>query len=161
MSQQIRTAAFIGLGVMGYPMAGHLARAGIEVRVYNRTAAKAEAWVAEYGGSHHPTPGEATQGADLVLVCVGNDDDVREVVQRLHEGGAGGGDGSFFMREDECASLRVLRAQRPELLRPDLAAPPPATTPPPVQDHKVDEDATAGLLGMLRGLLPGAGAAAR
>ncbi|MEA3249968.1 MAG: NAD(P)-dependent oxidoreductase [Pseudomonadota bacterium] len=80
MSQQIRTAAFIGLGVMGYPMAGHLARAGIEVRVYNRTAAKAEAWVAEYGGSHHPTPGEATQGADLVLVCVGNDDDVREVV---------------------------------------------------------------------------------
>ncbi|MDW5377048.1 NAD(P)-dependent oxidoreductase [Halomonas sp. HP20-15] len=80
MSQQIRTAAFIGLGVMGYPMAGHLARAGIDVRVYNRTAAKAETWVAEYGGSHHPTPGEAAQGADLVLVCVGNDDDVREVV---------------------------------------------------------------------------------
>ncbi|WP_136067231.1 NAD(P)-dependent oxidoreductase [Modicisalibacter radicis] len=80
MSQQIRTAAFIGLGVMGYPMAGHLARAGIDVRVYNRTAARAEAWVAEYGGSHYPTPGEAAQGADLVLVCVGNDDDVREVV---------------------------------------------------------------------------------
>lgn len=79
MSQQIRTAAFIGLGVMGYPMAGHLARAGIDVRVYNRTAAKAEAWVAEYGGSHYPTPSEAAQGADLVLVCVGNNDDVREV----------------------------------------------------------------------------------
>ena len=79
MPQQISTAAFIGLGVMGYPMAGHLARAGLEVRVYNRTAAKAKAWSDEYGGSHHATPAEAAQGADLVLVCVGNDDDVRQV----------------------------------------------------------------------------------
>ncbi len=79
MSKQISTVAFIGLGVMGYPMAGHLARAGLAVRVYNRTAARAEAWTAEHGGSHHPTPGEASQGADLVLVCVGNDDDVRQV----------------------------------------------------------------------------------
>lgn len=79
MSETIRTAAFIGLGVMGHPMAGHLARAGIAMRVYNRTAARAEAWVAEYGGCHHATPGEAARDADLVLVCVGNDDDVRQV----------------------------------------------------------------------------------
>lgn len=80
MSETIRTAAFIGLGVMGYPMAGHLARAGLTMRVYNRNAAKAEAWVAEHSGSHHATPREAAEGADLVLVCVGNDDDVRQVV---------------------------------------------------------------------------------
>ncbi|NIC08062.1 NAD(P)-dependent oxidoreductase [Halomonas sp. DX6] len=80
------TAAFIGLGVMGYPMAGHLARAGLEVRVYNRTEAKARAWAEEHGGSHHATPAEAAQGADLVLVCVGNDDDVRQVT--LGEQGA-------------------------------------------------------------------------
>ncbi|MCE9684402.1 NAD(P)-dependent oxidoreductase [Halomonas alkalisoli] len=79
MNHTISTVAFIGLGVMGYPMAGHLARQGLTVRVYNRTGATAEAWVAEHGGSHHTTPQEAAQGADLVLVCVGNDDDVRQV----------------------------------------------------------------------------------
>ncbi len=79
MSKSISTVAFIGLGVMGYPMAGHLARAGLAVRVYNRTTAKAEAWANEHGGSHYPTPREAAAGADLVLVCVGNDDDVRQV----------------------------------------------------------------------------------
>ncbi|MBZ0330567.1 NAD(P)-dependent oxidoreductase [Halomonas sp. ANAO-440] len=79
MHQTISTVAFIGLGVMGYPMAGHLARQGLTVRVYNRTTATAEAWVTEHGGSHHTTPQEAAQGADLVLVCVGNDDDVRQV----------------------------------------------------------------------------------
>ncbi|MBE0488399.1 MAG: NAD(P)-dependent oxidoreductase [Halomonas sp.] len=86
MSKSISTVAFIGLGVMGYPMAGHLARAGLTVRVYNRTAAKAEAWAAEHGGSHHPTPREAAQGAELVLLCVGNDDDVRQVT--TGDGGA-------------------------------------------------------------------------
>lgn len=75
----IKTVAFIGLGVMGYPMAGHLAKQGLTTRVYNRTASKADAWVNEYGGSAHPTPREAASGADLVLLCVGNDDDVREV----------------------------------------------------------------------------------
>lgn len=75
----ISTVAFIGLGVMGYPMAGHLVRQGLTTRVYNRTASKAETWVNEYGGSAHPTPQEAAKGADLVLICVGNDDDVREV----------------------------------------------------------------------------------
>jgi 3-hydroxyisobutyrate dehydrogenase-like beta-hydroxyacid dehydrogenase len=71
--------AFLGLGVMGYPMAGHLARAGHRVTVYNRAAAKAEAWVAEYGGRSAPTPQAAAAGAELVFACVGNDDDVRAV----------------------------------------------------------------------------------
>jgi len=72
--------AFIGLGVMGFPMAGHLARAGHRVTVYNRSAAKSSAWVAEFGGQAKATPAEAAQGADVVFVCVGNDDDVRSVV---------------------------------------------------------------------------------
>ena len=71
--------AFLGLGVMGHPMAGHLARAGHQVTVYNRTAAKATAWVAEYGGNSAPTPAQAAQGADIVFACVGNDDDLRSV----------------------------------------------------------------------------------
>jgi len=73
------TVAFIGLGVMGYPMAGHLARAGYAVRVYNRTAATAERWADEHGGTAAATPREAAQGAHWVMVCVGNDDDVRAV----------------------------------------------------------------------------------
>jgi len=71
--------AFLGLGVMGYPMAGHLARAGHPVMVYNRTASKASAWVAEYGGHSAPTPREAAAGAAFVFACVGNDDDLRAV----------------------------------------------------------------------------------
>ncbi|MGY4877904.1 NAD(P)-dependent oxidoreductase [Vreelandella aquamarina] len=78
--RDISTVAFIGLGVMGYPMAGHLARQGLTTRVYNRTHQKADQWVNEYGGSAHSTPQEAAQGADLVLVCVGNDNDVRDVI---------------------------------------------------------------------------------
>ncbi|MCP1169097.1 NAD(P)-dependent oxidoreductase [Limimaricola litoreus] len=70
---------FLGLGVMGYPMAGHLAKAGHEVTVYNRTAAKAEAWAAEHGGRHAATPRETAQGAEIVFACVGNDDDLRAV----------------------------------------------------------------------------------
>jgi 3-hydroxyisobutyrate dehydrogenase len=73
--------AFLGLGVMGYPMAGHLLRkGGHEVAVYNRTLEKAVRWVHEYGGVSAPTPREAAQGRDVVLMCVGNDDDVRSVV---------------------------------------------------------------------------------
>ena len=75
-----RRVTFIGLGVMGYPMAGHLARAGHHVTVYNRTAAKAKAWAAEYGGSMAPTPRSAAEGADIVFSCVGNDADLRSVV---------------------------------------------------------------------------------
>lgn len=71
--------AFLGLGVMGYPMAGHLAAAGHDVTVYNRTAAKADAWVAQHGGRAAATPAAAAQGADIVLACVGNDDDLRAV----------------------------------------------------------------------------------
>lgn len=72
--------AFIGLGVMGFPMAGHLARAGHHVTVYNRTPAKAQAWVQEFGGQHAATPREAATGADIVFACVGNDDDLRSVM---------------------------------------------------------------------------------
>ncbi len=72
--------AFLGLGVMGYPMAGHLQKAGHAVTVYNRTTAKAEKWSAEYGGGFATTPRAAAEGADVVLSCVGNDDDLRAVV---------------------------------------------------------------------------------
>ena len=72
--------AFVGLGVMGYPMAGHLAKGGHEVTVYNRTAAKAEKWVEQHGGKQRATPTQAAEGADIVMVCVGNDNDVREVM---------------------------------------------------------------------------------
>ena len=72
--------AFIGLGVMGYPMAGHLARAGHRVTVYNRTATKAAQWVGEYGGASAATPRQAAAGADIVFACVGNDADLRSVV---------------------------------------------------------------------------------
>jgi 3-hydroxyisobutyrate dehydrogenase/2-hydroxy-3-oxopropionate reductase len=75
-----RTVAFLGLGVMGYPMAGHLLRAGHRVTVYNRTPAKAAQWVAEYGGASAATPRAAATGADVVCACVGNDDDLRSVV---------------------------------------------------------------------------------
>jgi 3-hydroxyisobutyrate dehydrogenase len=71
--------AFIGLGVMGYPMAGHLARAGHQVTVYNRTAAKAHQWVSEYGGRTASTPAEAADDQDAVMACVGRDPDLHEV----------------------------------------------------------------------------------
>ena len=74
-----RSLAFLGLGVMGFPMAGHLARAGNKVTVYNRTDSKAAAWVDQYGGRSAATPADAARDADLVMMCVGNDRDVREV----------------------------------------------------------------------------------
>ena len=80
--------AFLGLGVMGFPMAGHLAKAGHEVVVYNRTQAKAQAWTEQHGGRIATTPREAADGQDVVMMCVGNDDDVREV--------ALGADGAFL-----------------------------------------------------------------
>ncbi len=75
-----RKVAFLGLGVMGFPMAGHLALAGHDVTVYNRSAAKAQAWAGEFKGRAAPTPREASAGRDLVFCCVGNDDDLRAVV---------------------------------------------------------------------------------
>lgn len=71
--------AFLGLGVMGYPMAGHLKSAGYDVTVFNRTFSKAEKWATEHGGNTAKTPAEAAQGADMVMACVGNDDDLRAV----------------------------------------------------------------------------------
>ncbi|WP_281025844.1 NAD(P)-dependent oxidoreductase [Rhizobium sp. BK376] len=86
LSQRLRRrygmakVAFIGMGVMGYPMAGHLmVKGGHEVTVYNRTAAKAEQWVKQYGGKSAATPAAAAEGADFVFTCVGNDDDLRSV----------------------------------------------------------------------------------
>jgi len=73
-------AAFLGLGVMGYPMAGHLKnKGGHDLTVYNRTAAKAEEWVGKHGGRSAPTPKAAAEGQDFVMCCVGNDNDLREV----------------------------------------------------------------------------------
>src|SRR5207247_10481983 len=74
-----KKTAFIGLGVMGFPMAGHLARAGHHITVYNRTPAKAAQWIEKHGGKSAPTPAAAAAGADFVMLCVGNDDDVRAV----------------------------------------------------------------------------------
>ena len=71
--------AFLGLGVMGFPMAGHLHKAGHTVTVYNRTASKSKKWVNEYGGTSAKTPGQAAQGADFVMACVGNDNDLQTI----------------------------------------------------------------------------------
>jgi 3-hydroxyisobutyrate dehydrogenase len=83
--------AFIGLGVMGAPMAGHLVRAGHEVRVFNRSLAKAQAWAQDHDGTAHTTAAEAAEGCELVALCVGNDDDVRGVVADILAAMAPGG----------------------------------------------------------------------
>ena len=100
--------AFLGLGVMGGPMAGHLAKKGHDVTVYNRTGAKAEAWVQTHGGAHAATPREAAKGASIVFACVGNDDDLRSVV--LGEDGALAGmePGAVFV-DHTTASAEVAR----------------------------------------------------
>ncbi|MGZ3275872.1 MAG: NAD(P)-dependent oxidoreductase, partial [Caulobacteraceae bacterium] len=84
-------AAFVGLGVMGFPMAGHLAKAGHEVSVFNRSPAKAKAWVEKHGGRAGATVAEAAAGCELVALCVGNDDDVRQVVPEALAAMAAGG----------------------------------------------------------------------
>lgn len=100
--------AFLGLGVMGYPMAGHLVKAGHEVCVYNRTTAKAEAWAKEFAGGFAATPREAVAGAEFVMSCVGNDDDLRSVC--LGEDGAFAGmqAGSIFV-DHTTVSAKVTR----------------------------------------------------
>jgi 2-hydroxy-3-oxopropionate reductase len=100
--------AFLGLGVMGFPMAGHLAKKGHTVTVYNRTPAKAEAWVKAHGGTSAATPREAAEGQDIVFACVGNDDDLRGVV--LGETGAFAGmrKGAIFV-DHTTASAEVAR----------------------------------------------------
>ncbi|QNK69757.1 NAD(P)-dependent oxidoreductase [Variovorax sp. PAMC26660] len=105
-----QTVAFLGLGVMGGPMAGHLAKAGHTVTVYNRTPAKAQAWAAEFGapGRHAPTPREAAAGASIVFCCVGNDDDLRSVVLGDDGAFAGMAKGAVFV-DHTTASADVAR----------------------------------------------------
>ncbi len=101
-------AAFIGLGVMGYPMAGHLKAAGHDVTVYNRTTAKAEAWVSQHGGSMAVTPAEAAKGAEFVFACVGADDDLRAVTTGPEGAFAAMDEGSIFI-DNTTASAGVAR----------------------------------------------------
>jgi len=101
--------AFIGLGMMGYPMAGHLARkGGHTVTVYNRTAEKARKWADEYGGRHAPTPAAAAEGADFVFACVGNDDDLRAVTLGPDGAFHGMANGAIFI-DNTTASADIAR----------------------------------------------------
>ena len=100
--------AFLGLGVMGYPMAGHLVSAGHEVTVYNRSADKAQAWVTQHGGRSALTPAEAAEKAKVVFVCVGNDDDLRSVVFGETGALAGMSDGAILV-DHTTASAEVAR----------------------------------------------------
>ena len=102
------TVAFIGLGVMGFPMAGFLAKAGHQVRVFNRTASRAEAWLQEYSGEAFATPEEAARGAEVVFACVGNDDDLREVTVGAQGAFAGMSAGTLFV-DHTTASANVAR----------------------------------------------------
>ena len=105
MSENI---AFIGLGVMGYPMAGFLAKAGHRVTVYNRTTSKAEKWVKEYGGKLAITPAEAAKNADFIFACVGNDDDLRSVTTGKDGAFSGMNSGAIFV-DHTTASAKVAR----------------------------------------------------
>ena len=100
--------AFIGLGNMGFPMAGHLAAAGHEVTVYNRTAAKAEAWTAAHEGQSAGTPAGAADGAEIVFTCVGNDDDLRQVVFGADGALSAMGEGAILV-DHSTASAEVAR----------------------------------------------------
>ncbi len=110
-----RRVAFLGLGVMGHPMAGHLAHAGHQVCVYNRTAAKAQAWAAEYGGRAAVTPREAAADAEFVFACVGNDDDLRAVVLGSDGAFAGMAAGAVFV-DHTTASAEVARELQSQAL---------------------------------------------
>ena len=130
--------AFLGLGVMGFPMAGHLARAGHHVAVYNRTIKKAERWADEYGGRVGATPREAAEGAQIVFACVGNDDDLRSVV--LGDDGAYAGmakDAIFF--DSTTASAAVARQLHYEAGRKGM--------------HFIDAPVSGGQAGAVNGVL--------
>ena len=103
-----KRVAFLGLGVMGYPMAGHLQRAGHQVTVYNRSAKKAAQWEGEYGGTSDATPQAAVNGADIVFCCVGNDDDLRAVTTGERGAFAGMKPGAIFV-DHTTASAAVAR----------------------------------------------------
>ncbi len=114
--------AFIGLGVMGYPMAGHLAKAGHQTTVYNRTTAKAEQWCKDYTGSWAKTPRQAAGGADFVFICVGNDDDLRSVVYG-DDGVLAGIEDSAVLVDHTTASANVAREIAAKAQVPFLDAP--------------------------------------
>ncbi len=114
--------AFLGLGVMGYPMAAHLKnRGGHDVTVYNRTAAKAEKWVAQHGGAHAPTPAKAAEGKDFVFACVGNDDDLRQVTLGTDGAFAVMKKGSIFV-DNTTASAEIARVLSAEAQSRGFAA---------------------------------------
>jgi 3-hydroxyisobutyrate dehydrogenase len=104
----VAKVAFLGLGVMGYPMAGHLQKKGHSVTVYNRTAAKAAEWTSEFGGTASPTPRSASTGQDIVFTCVGNDDDLRSVTTGS-EGALEGMETGTILVDHTTASARVAR----------------------------------------------------
>ena len=133
-----RRLAFIGLGVMGLPMAGHLARAGHHVTVYNRTAAKAQAWAAEFGGAAAPTPQQAADGAGIVFACVGNDDDLRTVTVGAEGAFAGMKPGAVFV-DHTTASAEVARELSAQALARGL--------------HFVDAPVSGGQAGAVNGML--------
>jgi 3-hydroxyisobutyrate dehydrogenase-like beta-hydroxyacid dehydrogenase len=137
--------AFLGLGVMGHPMAGHLARAGHPLTVYNRTAAKARAWVDEHGGRAAATPREAAAGAAIVFACVGNDDDLRAVTLGDGTGDKAGGGafagmapGSVFV-DHTTASAEIARELHREALARGL--------------HFIDAPVSGGQAGAVNGAL--------
>jgi 3-hydroxyisobutyrate dehydrogenase-like beta-hydroxyacid dehydrogenase len=105
---QARNVTFLGLGVMGYPMAGHLVKKGHKVTVYNRNAEKARKWAAEHGGRTAPTPREAAKNADIVFACVGADDDLRAVVYGVDGAFTGMKKGAIFV-DHTTASANVAR----------------------------------------------------
>ena len=133
-----RRVAFLGLGVMGHPMAGHLVRAGHQVTVYNRTAAKAAAWAKEYGGATAATPREAAANADIVFACVGNDDDLRSVVVGEDGAFAGMKRGAIFV-DHTTASAAIARELHAEGAKKGL--------------HFVDAPVSGGQAGAVNGML--------
>ena len=120
-----RKVAFIGLGVMGYPMAGHLKAGGHDVTVYNRSAAKADEWVSRHGGGQAATPREAAAGAEIVFACVGNDGDVRSIFHGDDGALAGLADGAIFVDHTTASAglARELAAATAERGRGFLDAP--------------------------------------
>ena len=108
MNESVKNVSFIGLGVMGYPMAGHLSKAGYSVRVYNRSKDKANKWIEEYGGDQADTPAKVASGADIVFACVGNDDDIRSVTVGSDGAYSGMAAGACFV-DHTTASAEVAR----------------------------------------------------
>jgi 3-hydroxyisobutyrate dehydrogenase-like beta-hydroxyacid dehydrogenase len=133
-----RSVAFLGLGVMGHPMAGHLARAGHRVTVFNRSPAKAVDWQAQYGGERAATPAAAAVGAEFVFACVGNDDDLRSVVLGSDGAFAGMAPGAVFI-DHTTASAAVARELHADAIEHGL--------------HFIDAPVSGGQAGAVNGAL--------